>query len=81
MSFCLMIDYGSGSSWIDEVADSEYPAILEDGGGFMFRLLPDLDSYGRQVLLQSLRPMILAEMNNPGSQHENIRNACQTVSV
>lgn len=81
MSFCLMLDYGSGSSWIDEVGDSEYPAILEDGGGFMFRLPPELDAYSRQVLLQSLRPIILAEMNNPGSQHENIREACETASI
>lgn len=81
MSFCLMLDYGSGSSWIDEVGDSEYPAILEDGGGFMFRLSPELDAYSRQVLLQSLQPIILAEMNSPGSQHENIKEACETAII
>lgn len=81
MAFCLMLDYGSGSSWIGEFGDSEYPAILEDGGGFMFRLPAELDAYSRQVLLQSLQSMILAEMNSPGSQHQNIRAACDTASI
>jgi len=81
MAFCLMLDYGSGASWIDEVSDAEYPAILEDGGGFMVRLPSDLDPYSRQVLLQSLRPIILAEMSSPGSQHENIRTACESASI
>jgi hypothetical protein len=57
MAFCIMLDYGSGASWIDEVSDAEYPAILEDGGGFMFRL------------------------SSPGSQHENIRTACESASI
>lgn len=78
MAFCLMLDYGTGLSWIDEVGDLEYPAMLEDGGGFMFRLSPDLDAYSRQVLLQSLQTAISAEMNSPGSQHENIRAACES---
>jgi len=81
VAFCIMLDYGSASSWIDEVGDSEYPAILEDGGGFMFYLPSDLDAYSRQVLLQSLRSMISAEFNNPGSQHENIRTACESASI
>jgi hypothetical protein len=77
MAFCLMLDYGTGSSWIDEIGDFEYPAMLEDGGGFMFRLRSELDEYSRQVLLQSLQPIILAEMESPGGQHEIIKMACE----
>jgi len=39
------------------------------------------DAYSRQVLLQSLQPIILAEMNSPGSQHENIKEACETAII
>lgn len=77
MTFCLLLDYATGSSWIDEVGESEYPAMLEDGGGFMFRLAYDLDAYSRQVLLQSLRPVIGLEMRRPGSQHDAIRDYCE----
>ena len=75
MAYFLMLDYGSGSSWIEEIGDFEYPAMLEDGGGFMFSLPPKLDAYSRQALRRSLRSAIAAEMKSPGSQHDIIRQA------
>lgn len=77
MAFCLMLDYGTGSSWIDEIGDFEYPAMLEDGGGSMFRLRSGLDEYSRQTLLRSLQSLVLAEVESPGGQHEIIRLACE----
>ena len=49
--------------------------MLEDGGGFMFRLPLKMDAYNRQTLLQSLRSVIADEMKSPGSQHDIIRRA------
>jgi hypothetical protein len=79
-----MLDYGSGSSWIDEIGETECPSMLEDGGGFMFRLSPRLDAYSRQAVLQSLQSVIAAEMKSPGSQHDILRQAvsgCNLVQV
>lgn len=76
MALCLLLDYGTGSSWIDDVGASEHPPVLEDGGGFMAWLPPELDRYTQQLLLQSLRSTIAAEMRMPGSQHGAIEEAC-----
>jgi len=76
MALCLMLDYATGLSWIDDVSESEYPPVLEDGGGFMAWLPPGLDPYNQQVFLQSLKSIIDAEMRMPGSQHKAIKNAC-----
>ena len=71
-----MLDYGTGLSWIDDVSESEYPPVLEDGGGFMAWLPPGLAPYTQQVFLQSLQSVIAAEMRMPGSQHKAIKDAC-----
>ena len=77
MAFCLMLDYVTGSSWIDDIGDVEYPAMLEDGSGLMFRLRSGLDVYSRQALLQSLQSVIFDEMKSPGSMYEEIFAACE----